>query len=175
MPDPALRVVFASTGFQVKSCLALENAVEAFLQTHGKEVVENEIISLSLNEDLLGFAFSACQNIAEMSLAKGINAREPADELKLIMDWVAGRSIAEIRSTYWTGDEEDEFGRYIADRILYKLPWGFNGFLRILAFKLQTTYDELPLAWQYLPSMMKFGVNSIFACWISSLGYHRVV
>ena len=81
-----------------------------------------------------------------------------------------GKQINEIRTKYWTADKEDALGEYIADRVTYKLPWGFNGFLRILSFKLQRKYDELPLAWQFLPSMTKFGVNNVFACWICSFG-----
>lgn len=168
--DPALRVVFASTGLRVSSCQMLENAVELFLSVRGWEIPEGETNDLYLNEELLEFAFAACQNIPEMRLARGIKAREPEDELRLVKDWVGGKSISEIRSTYWAAEQEDEFGEYIADRVIYKLPWGFNGFLRILAFKLQKKYDELPMAWQYLPSMMKFGVNSVFACWISGFG-----
>lgn len=170
VPDQELRVVFASTGLQVKSCKMLENAVEWFLLAHGWEIPEGEMTNLYLDEELLEAAFDACSNIPEMKLARGINAREPDDELKLVKDWVAGKSISEIRATYWASDQEDEFGEYIADRLIYKMPWGFNGFLRILAFKLQTKYEDLPLAWQYLPSMMKFGVNSVYACWIGSFG-----
>jgi helicase len=170
VPDQAQRVVFASTGLQVKSCITLENMAEAFLQVYDRNLLEDKLQSLILNESLLEYAFKACREIPEMKLARGIKAREPADELKLVKDWVGGTSIHEIRSTYWARDQEDEFGEYIADRIIYKLPWGFNGFLRILAFKLGLSYEALPLNWQFLPSMMKLGVNSIFACWISSLG-----
>jgi len=168
--DKALRAVFATTGLRVKSCQMLENAVELFLSVHGWEIPEEKTNDLNLDEELLEFAFEACRDIPEMQLARGIKAREPEDELKLVKDWVGGKSISEIRSTYWTTEQEDEFGEYIADRLIYKMPWGFNGFLRILAYKLHKSYDELPLAWQYLPSMMKFGVNSVFACWIGSFG-----
>lgn len=170
VPDQALRAVFSTTGLRVKSCLKLENAVDLFLSVHGWEFPEEKTYDLNLDEELLEFAFEACQDIPEMNLARGIKAREPEDELKLVKDWVGGRSISEIRSTYWTTEQEDEFGEYIADRLIYKMPWGFNGFLRILAFKLHKNYDELPLTWQYLPSMMKFGVNSVYACWIGSFG-----
>ncbi len=168
--DQALRVVFASTGLRVKSCQMLENAVDLFLSIHGWEIPEGEAEGLYLDEELLEFAFEACREIPEMQLARGIKAREPGDELKLVKDWVGGKSISEIRSIYWAAEKEDEFGEYIADRVIYKMPWGFNGFLRILAFKLHKEYDKLPLAWQYLPSMMKFGENNVFACWIGSFG-----
>ncbi len=168
--DQSLRVVFASTGLRVKSCQMLEEAVDLFLLVRGRETLEGETNDLNLDEELLEFAFEACRNIPEMQLARGIKAREPEDELRLVKDWVGGKPISEIRPTYWTSDQEDEFGEYIADRLIYKMPWGFNGFLRILAHKLHKNYDELPLAWQYLPSMMKFGVNSVFSCWIGSFG-----
>jgi len=170
VPDQALRNVFASTGFQVSSCLILEKAVDLLLATYSGEVPYDETKSFYLDERLLEFAFDACQNIPEMVLAKSIKSSKPEDELGLVKDWVAGKQISEIRSKYWPADMEDELGEYIADRIIYKLPWGFNGFLRILSFKTGIEYDKLPLSWQCLPSMMKFGVNSVFACWIGSLG-----
>ncbi|GHO65547.1 hypothetical protein KSC_044390 [Ktedonobacter sp. SOSP1-52] len=171
VPDQALRSVFASTGLRVNSCKILEKGVDAFIDVLGKEISEGEANSFFLDERLLEFAFQACQNIPEMMLAKSVNANKPENELELVKDWVQGKHISEIRSKYWSAtDKEDALGEYVADRVIYKLPWGFNGFLRILSFKLQKNYDELPLAWQHLPSMMKFGVNSVFACWVSSFG-----
>lgn len=168
--DPALRVVFASTGLRVNSCQKLEEAVDLFLSVRGWVMPEVKMNELNLDEELLEFAFEACQNIPEMKLARGIKARELEDELRLVKDWIGCKPIREIRSIYWIADQEDKFGEYIADRLIYKMPWGFNGFLRILAHKLHKNYDEMPLTWQYLPSMMKYGVNSVFACWISSFG-----
>ena len=168
--DKALRAVFSTTGLRVKSCLMLEHAVDAFLSDTGDAIPERKKDDLSLDKNLLEIAFKVCQELPEMQLARNIKPLDPHDELQLVHDWVEGKPVNEIRSKYWTPEQEDEFGLYVADRLIYKMPWGFNGFLRILAFKLQKEYDDLPLSWQYLPSMMKFGVNSVFASWMGSFG-----
>ncbi len=155
VPDQTLRTIFASTGLQVKSCKMLESAVELFLSLRGWDVSEEEEGNLYLDEELLEFALEACQRLPEMQPTKGTRVPKPEDELKFVKDWVKGKPISEIRSLSWTSEQEDDFGDYIADRVIYKLPWGFNGFLRIVAFKLQKKYDELPLCW-----ICSFGVSS---------------
>ena len=168
--DKALRLVFSTTGLRVKSCLMLEKAVDIFLSDSEYDISERKKDDPYLDKKLLEIAFKACRELPEMQLARNIKPLDPDNELQLVHDWVEGKPVSEIRSKYWTIEQEDEFGLYIADRLIYKMPWGFNGFLRILAFKLQKEYDDLPLSWQYLPSMMKFGVNSIFASLIGSFG-----
>lgn len=170
VPDQELRNVFASTGLRVSSCLILEKAVNLFIVARGENILDEETKSFYLDERLLEAAFDACQDIPEMMPSRSVKANKLENELGFIKDWVGGKQISEIRSTYWAPTKDDAFGEYIADRVIYKLPWGFNGFLRILSYKLEKKYDELPLAWQHLPSMMKFGVNSVFACWIGGFG-----
>ena len=40
-----------------------------------------------------------------------------------------------------------------------RIPGGF--------FKPHKRFEDLPVAWQNLSSMMRFGVNNVLACWIS--------
>jgi hypothetical protein len=104
-----------------------------------------------------------------MRLAHTIQYRGPEDEFEIIQGWIGGQSVRALRNQTW-GGSSDEFSQYIADRVTYKLPWGLNGFLAILSYQLQKGFDELPLAWQHLASMTKFGVDNVIACWVSSLG-----
>ena len=170
VPDRNLQKVFSSTGLQVASCKAVEEVVDSYLLTLPREFIESEARNLYLNDDLLLAAFNACRNISEMKLKFNGKYEGPEDEFELIKPWIEGKSIKELRLEYWTPGQENYFSSYIADRIIYKLPWGFNGFLRILAFKLQIKYEDLPISWQYLPSMMRFGVNNIIACLVSNFG-----
>lgn len=170
VPDKAQQKIFSSTGLQLRSCKVIEEAVESFLQKHTKGLAEAEAKYPYLDEKLLEHAFTACQDIFEMKSAEGLNEQGPEEELKLIKDWLAGKSISEIRLTYWSQDKKDKFGEYLANRIIYRLPWVINGFLRILAFKLNVQYEELPISWQYIPSMIKLGVNNAVACWVGNFG-----
>ena len=105
-----------------------------------------------------------------MRLADTIAYHGPEDEFSIVASWIHGEPIREIRNRFWDSTEGEAFSRYLVDRLTYKLPWGINGFLSVLAFKLQRQYSDLPISWQHLPAMIKFGVDNVFACWASSLG-----
>lgn len=165
-----LRKVFASTGLRVSSCQFLETRVNQLLEDFDQELQTVERAPLHCSERLIQFAFLACQALPEMRLLNTITYCGPEDEFSLIVSWIRGEPIRELRNNFWEPIEGESFSRYLADRVTYKFPWGINGFLSILAFKLQRQYNDLPIAWQHLPAMMKFGVNNVFACWSSSLG-----
>jgi superfamily II DNA/RNA helicase len=168
--DEQLRKVFASTGLRVASCQFLEISVNQVLEALNQELQTVAEDPLHCSEILIQSAFSACLNLPEMRLLHTINYHGPDNEFSLIANWINGEQIRELRNRFWNPTEGESFSRYLADRVTYKLPWGMNGFLGILAFKLQRQYSALPIAWQHLPAMMKFGVNNVFACWASSLG-----
>jgi len=168
--DRELRKVFASTGLRVTSCQFIEASVNQFLEQLSSElqtVVDNPLHN---SETLVQSAFLACQNLPEMKLLDTIDYCGPENEFSLVARWISGESIRELRTNFWNPTEGESFSRYLADRLTYKLPWGINGFLGILAFKLQRQYSDLPISWQHLPAMIKFGVDNIIACWASSLG-----
>lgn len=170
VPDRDLRKVFATTGLRIASCQTLENAVDTFLPNANEELRIAPTNEIRCSDSFIQVAFRACQSLPEMRLPRNIVYQGPEDEFAFIDNWIKGRTIRELRTEFWERNASEAFSRYIADRITYKLPWGLNGFLRVLAFKLQVEYDNLPIAWQHLPAMMKFGVNDVFACWSISLG-----
>jgi hypothetical protein len=134
--------------------------------------LDDERNSTSVNEELLQAAFSACANLRETSLKDSITYAGPQNEFAIIKDWIAGTPIRDIRASHWQEGLDEDFSEYLADRVIYKLAWGFNGFLRILAHKIGVSFDELPYTWQHLPFMIKYGVSSIVACWAGSLGIY---
>ena len=168
--NEALRKVFATTGLSVASCQSIEQSIDSILNQLAAELQKTEVEKLHNSEVLIQAAFSACRNLPELRLLHTIDYRGPTDEFSLIASWIRGEPIRVLRNDFWADNEGESFSRYLSDRLTYKLPWGINGFLGILAFKLQRQYNDLPIAWQHLPTMMKFGVDSIFACWASSLG-----
>ncbi|MBC7931836.1 MAG: DEAD/DEAH box helicase [Rubrivivax sp.] len=173
VPDADSRRVFSSTGLSVESCKSIEEAVNLFIDGISQEILINNAQSTQCDKGLLKAAFDTCKDLREMRLRGNIDYLGPQDENSIIENWIGGRPINEFRSEFWDHGNAEGFSEYLADRLIYKLPWGFNGFLSILAFKLKQKHEDLghlPLAWQYLPAMMKFGVNKVVACWASSLG-----
>lgn len=169
VPDQQKRKVFSSTGLRTRSCQRLEEIASQFTNRIDENYLAEEVSSTTLNEILLRHAFEACFELPEMRRAPTVPYFGPDDELSLIFDWMNGVPLRTLRHRHWEDDAES-FSQYLADRIIYKLPWGFNGFLRILAHTLHLSYEDLPISWQHLPSMMKFGVNEVVACWASSFG-----
>jgi len=170
VPDTALRGVFATTGLRVASCKHIERVADRFIGTMTEDLLQVERSSTQCNLDLLRTAFEACSDLAEMTLDRRVSYAGPENEIALIEGWISGTAIDQLRTSMWLPGDSESFSEYVADRIVYKLPWGMHGFLRILAYKLQLRYEHLPLAWQHLPSMIKFGLGSLFACWAASLG-----
>jgi helicase len=170
------RAAFSTTGLRVSSCLAIERAVEDFLQYLDDELVEVRADQQHCSDRFVRTAFDACKDLPEMKLRAGVDYHGPEDEYAILYSWIHGATVDTIRTQHWISGGADEFSRYMADRLIYKLPWGFNGFLRILAYEMGTPYEDLPLPWQHLPAMTKFGTDNVLACWASCLGVssHRV-
>lgn len=168
--DLYLRRVFASTGLRVQSCLSLDEAARSFLSKISEDTLKNQEEQVEYSEDLLRTAFYACQDLPEMQLSRSVDYYGPDDEFEIVSRWIQGSSVGSIRADLWDADKSEDFSQYIADRVVYKLPWGFNGFLRILAHRMSVDLTDLPIAWQQLPFMIKFGVGNVVACWGSSLG-----
>lgn len=171
VPERERILAFASTGLRLSSCESLEEAVDNFLgRSEAQGILQNtETEFLRCNPILIRSAFDACVNLAEMQLDRQIKYR-PEMPRELFEAWVQGMPVSQLRSEFWDQDYLEDFGRYVSDQLTYKLPWGINGFLRILAGKLQQEFNELPRAWQHLPAMAKFGVDNVVACWASSIG-----
>lgn len=168
--DPALIKAYASTGLSVQSCLAIDESVRTFINQLGGKIPKEEYSRLDYNPELLKIAFQACQNLQEFALPSNIEYYGPDNEYELVLAWVNTLPVFELRAGYWANNQGEEFSEYLSDRLIYKLPWGLNGFLRILSLRFGTTYDDLPISWQSLSSMVKYGVGNVHACWASSLG-----
>lgn len=168
--DPVLIKAYASTGLSVQSCIAIDDFAKAFINQLGGKILGEEYTRLDYNPELLRMAFQACQNLQEFALPSTIKYHGPENEYELVLAWVNTLPIWDLRLNYWEHDQGDAFSEYLSDRFLYKLPWGLNGFLRILSLRFGITYDDLPVSWQSLSSMVKYGVGNVYACWAASLG-----
>ena len=170
IPSKELRTVFASTGLNLVSCQSLNESISQFInniESKFEHTLENPI---SCSAEVIESIFLGCKDLSEMRFARTVKYDSSEDEFLIVNQWINGTSINQIKEELWNTGCDESFSRYLADRLIYKLPWGINGFLHILAFRLQMEYADLPLSWQHLPAMMKFGLNNVFACWVSSLG-----
>lgn len=170
-----LRPVFSSTGLRVSSCQILEREIDLFLRSVDENVLRFEHELDVFNDALLQSAFLACRDLPEMRLKIAVSYGGPEDEYELVKAWVKGMSVSDLRNTLWLAADADDLSEYISDRFGYKLPWGINAFLRILAYKLGKEFTDLPPSWQSLPSMLKFGVDSIISTWAANLGISRIL
>jgi helicase len=159
-----LRSIFAATGLSVRSCYHILDSVKNFARQASQS---SATLGTSLVADytLLGMAFDACKDLPEMLFDNAVLD----DELAFLIDWVNGESVSTLRKKYWTSNDGTSLGEFLSERVTYKLPWGFNGFLHILSYVLGMQYEKLPLEWQHLPAMIKSGVNHVLACWTISI------
>lgn len=169
IPDKEKIRAYATTGLKVASCENLEWSVDQFLSEFGTHQIaqSRNVEILQCNDILIRHVFDACARLEEMQPENGMSL--PEKPFELFQSWLQGASISEIRTNYWASEIED-FSRYISDQLTYKYPWGINGFLRILAYKLNIRFSDLPQSWQYLSAMAKFGVDDVISCWAGSIG-----
>jgi len=170
VPDTDKQKIYASTGFRVTSCQLLDQAVSEFMPRAAEELALAGEQQTKCSDFFILTAFRACANLPEMQLARKKLGPGPEEEYPLLSGWLEGMAVQTLKSKYWNPNEGEKFGEYMTDRVIYKLPWGINGFLRLLAHQLRLDFNGLPLAWQHLPAMFKFGVNDAVACWLCSLG-----
>jgi hypothetical protein len=170
VPDASRRMAYSRTGLRVESCQRLEDEVRNFVESIDDDYIHEEKQRLVCNFDLLRAAFNGCSELPEIALDRRYQYHGPEEEMTLIDGWIRGASIRDIKLEFWSEPTDESFSEYVSDRLTYKLPWGLNSFLQILAFNLDLSTEDLPISWQYLSSMMKFGVDSVIACWACSLG-----
>lgn len=168
--DPLLIKAYASTGLSVQSCVTIDEAVRVFVNQLGGKISEEEYTRLDYNSELLKTAFQACQGLREFALPSTIGYYGPENEYELVVAWVNTVPVWKLRANYWDHRQGEAFSEYLSDRFIYKLPWGLNGFLRLLSLRFGIAYEDLPVSWQSLSSMIKYGVGKVHACWAASLG-----
>jgi hypothetical protein len=149
----------------VISCNKILGSVREFIQSNNFSQLD--IQSKQIDLFLLKTAYLACNSLSELKSLS--NEDLITDEISLLEDWVDGISVNTLGKHFKVSDTGTALSEYLADRIMYKLPWGFNSFIHILTYASQQKFEDLPISWQHLPSMIKFGVNNVVACWACSI------
>lgn len=96
---------------------------------------------------------------------------KPSEYLDIIKLWIDGQEI-ETLQTEWRDINNDinKLNVFISDGLYYRYTWAFTAFITILAYKLNTSWDDLPDNIKNLPGYIKFGANNPTACLARSLG-----
>jgi hypothetical protein len=82
---------------------------------------------------------------------------------------VAGSPIEILRRDFAAAASSiEDLSRFIEDLFVYRLPWGFGGYLRIAAQLLEL--PEISFGAQFFPTMVKFGVPFPEAAWAMAAG-----
>ena len=165
--DETLRKIFAKTGLSIKSCEKLSE----YIQENIVRFVDFcEHPADSNKEDIVKLIHGSLIELHEMKEEKKIKYKEGAGDYNLLQSWINLMSIPEMVMEFTQGEEVEKVVEYIDKKFVYKFSWGTNAFTKILAYKMGKDLEDLPLFLKYLPSMIKFGVNTHYACWAMSLG-----
>lgn len=165
--DEVLRKIFAKTGLSIKSCEKLSE----YIQENIVRFVDfYEHSGDSNKEDIVKLIHESLIKLHEMEEEKKIKYKEGAGDYDLLQSWINLKSIPEMALKFTQGEEVEKVAEYINKKFVYKLSWGTNAFTKILAYKMGKNLEDLPLFLRYLPSMIKFGVNTHYACWAMGLG-----
>ena len=158
----ATRKAFSLTGLRVTSCEALVNTVTQS-DGHIRELLTNP--EAPLNELLL-MAYDAVESLPQMEPQYSFET----DYITLLSDWVNQTPVERLVGEYCSSPAEAQrLHRFIEDYFGFRLPWGIGGFLRIAKHHLGLP-ERLSDLQEYLPSMVKFGVNHPYATWPMSIG-----
>jgi superfamily II DNA/RNA helicase len=177
VPNNTKRRVFSSTGMRVSTCEQMEEAVEEYISTLSRDALEQLRGVETCDYDLLNTAFDASQGVKEISQSRQELSFD--NEYALIESWISGHRITDIRDRVDLSSVDTDINVYISKFLKYSFPWFANGFVSIAAYKLSTNpgdlevaemRKEIPRPWQYLSSFIKYGVETLPACWACSLG-----
>lgn len=163
-PDPERRRVYSYTGLSTASCQAMANhtrnnrsRVEDLLR-HGDASRLDEMIELLL---------SATLDLPEMQSNREVSASY-AD---LLRGWMQGVAVGDLMNEF--GGElgsPEELGSFIDDLFGYRLPWGASGYIRVASEVLGINPETMSEYVRFLPSMVKYGLPEVEACWAMSAG-----
>jgi helicase len=161
VPDSQVLQTYSATGLRSESC---ENFRKHVLDNSG--VLRDLLRSGGQDYDrLTDLLLDAAVEIYEMTPV----ADYPGDRRALLGAWISGSPIDELRREYApVAVGVEDLTKFIEDFFVYRLPWGFAGYLRIAARVLDV--EEIGSGSRFFPSMVKFGVPFPEAAWAMAAG-----
>jgi len=170
LPDPAARAAILRTG------LSLQGGLDAIV------AAENLAHALAQQPDLLApQAWPALRHMVLVAATSIQELRRGADKKKcpisavvsLADDWTAGTALQQIHADHRQalGTKDITVTSALLDKLITQdLAWTASSILQILETRHGIT-AEGPLA--ALPAMLKYGVDTVAACYAASLGIHQ--
>ncbi len=165
--DRAQLELFASTGLSFSSC---SHIMQQAIADAPKVAEVGQLTRVGQLDALIALGIAACLGIREAHALK----RYPGDAgslTSLAQDWVHGVGIQALKDKYWPLEpDSEEACRFIEDAFSLALPWVLNAYGRFVRSHLQQLGKNSPAILDYLPTMVRFGVDTPEACWARTAG-----
>ncbi len=169
VPDPEQRRRFYRTGLSLQGCEALLGELDRLL-AENPTIVEPDRF-----DELRRRLLEAATAIPEFQQACKDQDVPPAAVPALVADWMGGGTIEHLRTAHGTplGKLEPMSFSACHERVVVRdLPWVLSAAVELLRLRLGEDWEPWP-ALSALPSMAKFGLDSVEACYAASVGFRR--
>jgi len=171
-PDMELRKAYANTGFSLESCVKLQNFIN-----ENFDMLYSDICITNITENivpLILLIINSLKNLDEMKSDKGrILYICNNDELlnSIIESWVNGTSITEIQKKNCNESfSANDLNIFIEEQLNYRFSWGSTAFIILLKGEFEKQGLENFEIFDYIPSFIRHGTQSLATSWALSLG-----
>lgn len=162
VPDDETKRVFSLTGLDVASCQEILQHVQSNSDLL-RNILSDENASVDSVIRTIYPAISKLQPLLPTYEFAG-------DMEELLSNWLDQLSMRELIERHLAADaDERKFHRFITDYFGYHLPWGISAYVRI-ATNVLSLESQITNTAKWLPSMVRYGVNSHRATWAMTLG-----
>ncbi len=121
-------------------------------------------------DEMLSMGLLATHDIYEARIIKQFPS-DTTSLIQLIYDWVHGTDIQLLKERYWSEQTNSEAtSKFIENTLSSVLPWVLNAYYKILEYHLNINKVIPPKYFGYLPTMVRFGLDKIEACWARTMG-----
>ncbi len=170
IPSSEVQEAYHRTGLSLDGCDLLYKLVEQLVS--GDRILVNEgSLSIELIKRLLEVAILVPE-ISETCEERGVDPPVIAD---VAFDWLAGMSLEEIHANHGISMKSAnvmETSKTLEIIVARELPWVVSSAIEFLNLLLGDEW-QASTELNALPSMVKFGVSNLGACYAASLGIRR--
>ncbi len=169
VPDGAQRRSFYRTGLSLQGCEALLSAVDEILDD------DPTILDPQRFADLRRRLLLAATTVAELKVSCEQYHVPPESIPPLAADWMDGATLVELRTRHGealAARDPMEFSARLERIVIRDLPWILSAAVELIKLRKGEEWDS-PLELSALPSMVKFGLATVGACYGASVGLRR--
>lgn len=171
VPDRELRQAYLRTGLSLAGC---ESALQAASSLQGRLLEEPDLLSSHRWAEFLRLLIEEAVRVVEAATACGKAGVEATAVPALVVDWIDGLSIDELRTRHGealgVGRDPMQFATMIDRVVVNTLSWVVSAVVQLLGhLRSETLTGRAPLA----SAMVKYGVGAEAACYATSIGVRR--